>query len=49
MPADPRDIVESGYDAIADRYAEAIRAGRGPETYFRPFLARVLELIPEGA
>jgi SAM-dependent methyltransferase len=48
MPDDPRDIVESGYDAIADRYAEAIRAGRGPETYFRSFLARVLELIPEG-
>ena len=48
MPDDPRDIVESGYDAIAGRYAEAIRAGRGPETYFRSFLARVLELIPEG-
>jgi SAM-dependent methyltransferase len=48
MPDDPRDIVESGYDAIAERYAEAIRAGRGPETYFRGFLARVLELIPEG-
>jgi len=43
MPDDPRDVVESGYDAIADRYAEAIRAGRGPETYFRSFLARVLE------
>src|SRR4029450_11428159 len=48
MPDDPRGIVESGYDAIADRYAEAIHAGRGPETYFRSFLARVLELIPEG-
>ena len=48
MPHDPRHIVESGYDAIADRYAEAIRAGRGPETYFRGFLARVLEPIPEG-
>jgi SAM-dependent methyltransferase len=48
MPDDPRDIIESGYDAIADRYAEVIRAGRGPETYFRGFLARVLELIPEG-
>jgi SAM-dependent methyltransferase len=48
MPDDPRDIVESGYDAIADRCAEAIRAGRGPETYFRSFLARVLELIPVG-
>jgi SAM-dependent methyltransferase len=49
MPDDPREIVESGYDAIADRYAEAIRAGRGPQTYFRSFLSRVLELIPEGS
>jgi SAM-dependent methyltransferase len=48
MPDDPRDIVESGYDAIAERYADAIRAGRGPETYFRSFLTRVLERIPEG-
>ena len=48
MPDDPRDVVESGYDAIAERYADAIRAGRGPETYFRTFLARVLERIPEG-
>jgi SAM-dependent methyltransferase len=48
MHDDPRDIVESGYDAIADRYAEAIRTGRGPETFFRSFLARLLELIPEG-
>src|SRR5918995_2074955 len=48
MPDDPRDIVESGYDSIADRYAEATRTGRGPETFFRSFLARVLELIPEG-
>ena len=48
MPDDPRDMVASGYDAIADRYAESIRAGRGPETYFRGFLARVLEPIPEG-
>src|SRR5215211_2920604 len=48
MPDDPREIVEAGYDAIADRYAEAIRAGRGPETYFRGFLARVLEPIPAG-
>jgi SAM-dependent methyltransferase len=48
MTDDPRDIVESGYDAIAGRYAEAIRAGRGPETYFRSFLARVLERLSEG-
>ena len=48
MPEDPRDIVESGYDAIAERYADALRAGRGPETYFRSFLTRVLELVPDG-
>jgi SAM-dependent methyltransferase len=48
MPEDPRDIVESGYDAIAERYADQIRAGRGPETYFRSFLAHVLERVPEG-
>ena len=48
MSDDPRDIVESGYDQIAQRYADAIRAGRGPETYFRNFLTRVLERIPEG-
>ena len=48
MPGDPRAIVESGYDQIAERYADAIRAGRGPETYFRSFLTRVLELVPDG-
>ena len=48
MSDDPRDIVESGYDQIAERYADAIRAGRGAETYFRSFLTRVLERIPEG-
>ena len=47
MPDDPRDIVESGYDAIAERYADAAREGRGPETYFRGFLARVMGFIPE--
>ena len=48
MPGDPRRIVESGYDQIAERYADATRAGRGPETYFRSFLTRVLELVPDG-
>jgi predicted TPR repeat methyltransferase len=48
MSDDPRDIVESGYDQIAERYADAIRAGRGPDTYFRNFLTRVLERTPEG-
>jgi SAM-dependent methyltransferase len=47
MPDDPRGIVESGYDAIADRYADAAGEGRGPDTYFRAFLARLLGLIPE--
>jgi SAM-dependent methyltransferase len=44
---DPRSIVESGYDAIAEAYADALARGRGPDTYFRGFLGRVLELIPE--
>lgn len=48
MPEEPRRIVESGYDAIAERYADALRRGRGPKTYFRRFLGRVLELIPDG-
>jgi methylase of polypeptide subunit release factors len=48
MPEEPRRIVESGYDAIAERYAEAIRRGRGPQTFFRRFLDQVLELIPDG-
>jgi SAM-dependent methyltransferase len=40
--------VERGYDAIADRYTEHIRANRGPETYFRSFLDRVVARIPGG-
>jgi SAM-dependent methyltransferase len=48
IPEEPRRIVESGYDAIAERYADAIRRGRGPQTFFRRFLGRVLELIPDG-
>ena len=40
--------VERGYDAIGERYAEVLRRGRGLETYFRRFLARVLEIIPVG-
>ena len=48
IPEEPRRIVESGYDAIAERYANAIRRGRGPQTFFRRFLGRVLELIPDG-
>lgn len=40
--------VERGYDAIADRYAEAVRANRGHETYFRSFLDRVLARVPAG-
>jgi SAM-dependent methyltransferase len=45
---EPRDVVGSGYDEIAVRYANVIRGGRGSATYFRRFLARVLEAIPEG-
>ncbi len=40
--------VERGYDVIAERYAEHIKANRGPETYFRSFLDRVLGRIPDG-
>ena len=47
MSQDPRRIVEQGYDRIADRYAEAVRGGRGGETYFRGFLDRVLARIPD--
>jgi SAM-dependent methyltransferase len=45
---DPRRTVERGYDAIAERYEDVTRRGRGPETYFRGFLDRVLGLIPQG-
>jgi SAM-dependent methyltransferase len=47
MPDDPPDIVESGTtrSPIGTR---RLRAGRGPETYSRSFLARVLDLIPNG-
>ena len=40
--------VERGYDAIAERYAAVVRANRGPETYFRSFLDRVLAHVPAG-
>jgi SAM-dependent methyltransferase len=45
---DPHGVVERGYDAIADRYAQVTAANRGPETYFRTFLDRVLARVPEG-
>jgi len=48
MTEEPRGIVQSGYDSIAERYADALRQGRGRQTYFRRFLGRVLELIPDG-
>ena len=40
--------VERGYDAIARTYADHIRANRGPETYFRSFLDRILARIQRG-
>ena len=40
--------VERGYDAIAGTYADHIRSNRGPETYFRSFLERILARIPQG-
>lgn len=39
--------VERGYDAIARRYADHVRANRGPGTYFRAFLVRVLDRVPD--
>jgi SAM-dependent methyltransferase len=38
--------VELSYDSIARRYADHIRANRGPETYFRSFLDRIMGRIP---
>jgi len=40
--------VERGYDAIARTYADHIRSNRGPETYFRSFLDRILARVPPG-
>lgn len=40
--------VERGYDTIAERYELVVRANRGPETYFRSFLERIVARIPEG-
>ena len=40
--------VERGYDEIAERYAQHLRANRGPRTYFRSFLDRVIARIPAG-
>jgi SAM-dependent methyltransferase len=40
--------IERGYDAIAERYADHVRANRGPETYFRSFLDRIVARIPQG-
>jgi SAM-dependent methyltransferase len=40
--------VERGYDAIAKRYESVIRANRGPETYFRTFLDRIIGRVPAG-
>lgn len=48
MGEDPRDFVETGYDAIAERYENVTRAGRGRETYFRAFLDRALGSVPKG-
>jgi SAM-dependent methyltransferase len=39
--------VELSYDVIAGRYADHIRANRGPETYFGSFLDGILDRIPE--
>ncbi|HEY7755775.1 MAG TPA: class I SAM-dependent methyltransferase [Actinomycetota bacterium] len=41
-------IVEAGYDQIAEPYARALAEVRGTGSYFRAFLDRALDRIPEG-
>jgi len=41
--------VRSGYDRIAERYAAAASAGRTETTYYRSFLERCLDRLPDGA
>ena len=43
-----RRLVERGYDAIAERYAREVLGGRGPDSYYRRFLDRVLAMVPPG-
>ncbi len=45
---DPHAIVGSGYDRIAERYADASEEARADATYFRAFLDRCLRSIPAG-
>lgn len=44
--AEERRVVERGYDRIAERYAREVLEGRGPGSYYRRFLDRVLALTP---
>jgi SAM-dependent methyltransferase len=45
---DPHEVVASGYDRIAERYAAESLQGRTPDTHYRRFLDRCLELVPDG-
>jgi ubiquinone/menaquinone biosynthesis C-methylase UbiE len=42
-------LVRSGYDRIAERYASAALAGRTETTYYRSFLDRCIDRLPDGA
>lgn len=42
-------LVRSGYDRIAERYASTALAGRTETTYYRSFLDRCLDRLPDAA
>ena len=46
---DEHHPVRTGYDCIAERYAEASIAGRTEATYYRSFLDRCIDRLPDDA
>jgi ubiquinone/menaquinone biosynthesis C-methylase UbiE len=42
-------LVRSGYDRIAERYSAAALEGRTEATYYRSFLERCIDRLPDGA
>jgi SAM-dependent methyltransferase len=46
---DEHRLVRSGYDCIAERYAAATYEGRTEATYYRSFLNRCIDRLPDGA
>jgi ubiquinone/menaquinone biosynthesis C-methylase UbiE len=42
-------LVRSGYDRIAERYSVAALEGRTEATYYRSFLERCIDRLPDGA